>query len=135
MFQHYPPPRVERVWPVVERGLKEIQRRVGETNWTPAQVKEALQSGFAGLFICPDGFVVTHVDTEPCSGKPFLNVWLACFKPGKAKARRTEFVAFLDFECFRTLGHYDWRFSSPREGWEGIEPDCEVHLITWRRKR
>ncbi len=122
-------------WPEVEKGLVQIQRRVGETSWTVENVREAIETGFAGLFTCPDGFVVLHLDAEPCSKKPFLNVWLAYFKAGKAKARRAEFIAWLDHEAFRLLGNYDWRFSSPRGGWKGIEPDCEVHMITWRRKR
>lgn len=133
MLRHFP--RIDTVWPVVEVGLRQIQGRCGETNWTVEQVKQALESGFAGLFMCPDGFVVLHADAERMSQKPFLNVWLACFKPNKAKERRAEFVAWLDHEAFRLNGNYDWRFESPREGWEGIEPDCEKHLIIWRRKK
>jgi hypothetical protein len=123
------------VWDRVERGLQIVQKRVGRTNWTIEQVKNCILGGKAGLFLHCEGFLILEPDHEPLSFKPFLNVWLAYFRPGKAKALRAELVAWLDEQALRMTGTTDWRFSSPREGWVGIEPDCELHMKTWRRKQ
>jgi hypothetical protein len=120
-------------WPFVEQGLKTILRRCGPDNWTPEDVKRHIQTGLAGLFICDAGFFVLERNEEAITKKPYLNVWLAWFKPGYGRKHRTELIAWLDAMTKHTYCEW-WQFSSPREGWIGIEPDCKKHVTTWRRK-
>jgi hypothetical protein len=122
-------------WQEVERGLKAVQKKIGSTNWTVEQVKNCILSGKAGLFVHDDGFVILEPDHEPLSFKPFMNVWIAWFKPQKAAAIRRYLVAWLDEQAVRMVGTKDWRFSSPRAGWSVIEGDCDIHMKTWRRKQ
>jgi hypothetical protein len=134
-FNHISPADLESVWAFVDCGLRQIQRKCGQLNWTAGQVKNLVLAGKAGLFLHPDGFVILEPDHEPLSFKPFLNVWLAWFRPGKAKTIRAQLVAWLDAQAMQMVGTKDWRFSSPRLGWANeIEPFCEIHMMTWRRK-
>lgn len=133
-MNHVPPQELEGCWFEVERGLLQIQRRVGKTTWTPEYVRERLADGFAALFVCEHGFLVLHIDREEVpSLKKFLNVWLAYFKPGRLRAMRACVVPWLREEALRTVGSEDVRFSSPRMGWIGAT-EFEIHMITWRLK-
>lgn len=133
-LNNVPPADLEAVWAFVSHGLAVIQRRCGGANWTADQVKHLILSGKAGLFLHKDGFLILEPDHEPLSFKPFMNVWLSWFRPGTAKAMRCELVSWLDAQAVRMVGTKDWRFSSPRAWRAEIEPYCEVHMITWRRK-
>jgi hypothetical protein len=111
--------------------LKKVLRRCPNATWTPEFVRQALETGQAGLFVCEGGFLILEVDYE--AGHRFLNVWIAWFKPNYAKEHRQELIAWLD-EARKELACEWWQFSSPREGWIGIEPDCERAMTIWRRK-
>lgn len=119
-------------WPTVLRGIESISKRCGFID--PEVILEKLRSNDAGLFVCDDGFVLLEIDADKMTREQFLNVWLAHFKPGVAKKRRRAFIAWLDEKTVETNCKW-WQFTSPRKGWVGIQPDCEVALITWRRKK
>lgn len=110
-----------------------VIRKCGKPNWTSEAVKDRIAKGQAGLFISPDGFLILERCTEAVSEKPYLNVWLAWFKPTRAKAVRSEFVAWLDAKA-KSIGCSFIEFSSPREGWAVIEPAFRKHMIHWRRE-
>lgn len=112
--------------------MRQIIRRCGRTNWTIDAVRQHLETGLVGLFVCADGFVVLEKKNEDVSGRPYLNVWLAWFKPGKARAMRAQFIEWLD-KIALSIGCEWWEFASPRKGWAGIEPDCRLHMQIWRR--
>lgn len=112
--------------------MLKIQRRCGYVNWTPQAVKERLELGAAALFVHTDGFVILEKCSEAVSERPYLNVWLAWFKPNRARAVRAQFIAWLD-QIGRAIGCEFIEFSSPRDGWVGIEPDFRLHMKIWRR--
>lgn len=120
------------MWPRIAQGLRIIGKRTNPA-WTPGIVLDALEQGRAFLYASEGGWVVLEIQSD--HRERYLNVWLAHFSANAAKAKRSEFVAWLDDVAMRAIGSTDWRFSSPRKGWAGLEPDCEVHTITWRRKR
>jgi hypothetical protein len=132
MFQPVPPEQLPGVWEFVRHGLEVVIRRTGET-WNPEDVRRSLVRGDTALFLRPDGFVVLERRTEFWSCAPYLNVWIAYFRPGKAKPLRAEFIAWLD--SMRALTKTEWlEFRSPREGWAGLEPDFVKVATIWRRK-
>ena len=126
------PDDLPKHWELVEAGLLEIIRRTQE-KWTPVHVKQAINEGWASLFICDDGFVVLQRLKALWTAEPYINVWAMWFPPGKGKARREELVAWLDQITSESKCGW-WEFSSPREGWAGL-PDCEKARTTWRRKK
>ena len=111
--------------------MKKVLRRCPAT-WTPEIIRHYIETGQAGLFVCEGGFLIL----EQCAdvGIPFLNVWIAWFKPNFAKAHRKELIAWLD-QMRDQLKCEWWQFSSPREGWVGIEPDCKKAMTIWRRHK
>jgi hypothetical protein len=76
--------------------------------------------------------VILEKCSEAVSERPYLNVWLAWFKPNRARAVRAQFIAWLD-QIGRAIGCEFIEFSSPRDGWVGIEPDFRLHMKIWRR--
>lgn len=130
-MKHVPPECIQ--WDWVRKGLRQIQRRCGETNWQVGDIFARLDDGRCHLFACDAGFMVLELDHEAVSNRKFLNVWLAWFRPNYAKQHRAELIAWLDRMRDESSSEW-WQFSSPREGWIGIEPDCEKHLTIWRRK-
>lgn len=119
----------------MERGLEQIIRKCGPPNWTVEAVKAHVVSGHAGLFICEAGFVVLEQRAEDVSGRPYLNVWLCCVRPRWAQRNAEAFGEWLD-KVASAIGCQWWEFSSPREGWKGIERYLPVkaHMTIWRRE-
>lgn len=74
--------------------------------------------------------MILQPQREEWSCKPFVNVWIAWFKPQQAKALRAELIAWLD-----QLTNKNWKFNSPRMGWHALESECEIERIIWRRKQ
>lgn len=132
-MQAVPPEELSAHWEYIERGLLEIIRLTGE-EWTPAHVKQHLWEGWAQLFVCEDGFAVLQRLKSEWTSEPYLNVWAMWFKPGAAKVRRGELVAWIKAEAARK-GCARWRFTSPRRGWGALEgEECEIERITWRSR-
>jgi hypothetical protein len=89
----------------------------------------------AALFVHPDGFVILERGKDDYTNEPHINVWIAYFKPGRAKAIRPEFVAWLDQEQ-RERNCVTWKLSSPRLGWRrALEAYCDVERVVYRRKQ
>lgn len=128
-----PVPRSEITghWESVSHGLDVIQRRC-ETNWQKEDVLLQLLAGGAGLFVCDDGFVILETKHQDVSRRPYLNVWIAWFRPGWLKARRAEFIAWL--RQMQALTKTEWvEFTSPRDGWI-VADEFECVMKTWRLK-
>lgn len=116
-------------WPMVEKGLLEIIRRTGE-KWTPTHVLQALNEGWARLFVCEDGFCILQPRKDDWTSEPYVNLWAMWFKPGTAKAREQELRDWLD-----GITNKQVRGSSPRMGWgRALGPDWEIERVIWRRK-
>lgn len=124
------------VWPTVLRGLEVVARKTTRANlaplWTPEYVRLRILEGNAGLFVCDGGFLVLEVEGGYWK-TPYLNVWLAWFRPLWAKEHRQELVAWLD-EKTREMNLHWWQFTSPRAGWMGAN-ECKLISQTWRRVR
>ncbi len=91
-------------------------RRCGPLNWTIDDIKARVSERKAGLFVCAGGFFVLETDIEGISNKPFLNVWIAYFKPGYAKKHEGELFTWL--QAMKSSVGCEWiQFSSPRQGW------------------
>lgn len=132
MFTYVPPEDLSGNWVFVEHGLNEVLS-ITKEDWTPADVRRHLRFGRAALYVRDDGFVILERCLEPISGEPYLNVWIAWFEPGKAKAIRKEFIDWLDGA--KQHSKCEWiQFASPRDGWAGLEPDFERAQTIWRRK-
>lgn len=121
------------MWGFVEPGLQEVLA-VTKEPWTATHVEQHLRMGWARLFVCDDGFVVTQRLEAPWTAKPYLNVWVMWFRPDTAQEKLRELVAFLD--DIQRLEKCDWwEWSSPREGWRWMERLglCQKIRTVWRR--
>lgn len=126
-----PPDDLSVHWEFVEKGLDQVLRLTKEP-WTPKDIKHAIREGFASLFVCEDGFLVLQRLKAAWTSDPYVNVWVTWFKPGRAKEKRAELIAFLDDATRQSKCDW-WEFGSPREGWVGLG-ECEKVRTIWRRK-
>ena len=114
-------------------GIRAVQQKTKE-DWNETDIHRALVSGRARLFMHPDGFVILERCAESFTQKPYLNVWIAWFKPMKAQAIRPQFIAWLD-AITAELRCYTHKFDSPR-GWNRlVHDDYEVERVIYRRKK
>lgn len=127
-----PPEEIDSHWPSILPGIEIVRKRTQEP-WLAEDVHRALVGGNASLFRGEDGFLIVQRIPEAFSCRPFLNVWIAWFKPNKGKEMQQEIVAFLDKLVVATKSH-TWKFNSPRRGWIALD-GCEIERITYRRKQ
>lgn len=111
--------------------MLEIIRRTKEP-WTPTHVLQALNEGWASLFVCEDGFAVLKKQKQDWTSELYVHVWALWFRPQKAKEKRGELIAWLD-AVTRKEGLRYWEYGSPRRGWIALD-ECEPVRTVWRRK-
>lgn len=125
------PEEINAHWAFIERGLNIVRARCKEP-WKADDVLQHLVDERAALYRRDDGFVVMEQCNEPISGRRYLNVWVMWFMPNRARPIRRELLAWLD--AMKAAHDAEWiEFSSPLEGWLGIEPDFVRHRVIWRR--
>lgn len=130
-FDRVLPDDLETHWAFVERGLN-VVRDLCHEPWTADDMLQRLVDEKAALYRRDDGFVILEQCSEAISGRKFLNVWVMWFAPGRGKAIRREALSWLD--AMKTAHACEWiEFSSPRDGWAGMEPDFVRHRVIWRR--
>lgn len=134
LFQRTFEPDLNASWDFVEAGLRDVIARCPTVPWQPRDVLIALRRGDAALYVRGDGFLIVQRCQHHASYAPYLNVWVMWFAPGAAEALRPKLIEWLDTSC-RATGCEWWEFSSTREAWgRALEGDCEVAMLTWRRK-
>lgn len=131
-FSRVLPDDLESHWAFVERGLN-VVRSLCDEPWTADDILRCLVDEQAALYVRGDGFVILEQCNESISRRKYLNVWIMWFSPGRGKAIQREVIAWLD--AMRLAHSCEWiQFSSPRDGWAGIEPDFVRHRVIWRRQ-
>ena len=117
-------------WAFVEKGLVQTVERFAPP-WTPDDVLQRLIDGKAALFVRADAFLVLEFDSEPISERRYLNVWIMWAEPQKAYPMRAQIVAWL--RAMRLATGCEWvQFSSPRDGWFGIDAGFLPVMTIWR---
>jgi hypothetical protein len=125
------PEELNAHWDFIEPGLEQM-RRLWDEPWKSDDVLRCLVDERAALYRRDDGFIVVEQCNEPISGRKFLNVWIAWFLPGHARAMQAAIIAWLD--ALKAAHSCEWiQFISPRDGW-ALEPHFVRHRSIWRRK-
>lgn len=131
-FSRVLPDDLQAHWAFVERGLRVALARCPGEPWTPDDMLGFLVDESAALYVRGDGFVILEQCVERVSKRKYLNVWVMWFQAGEGRKIRDVVVAWLD--AMRAAHRCEWwQFSSPREGWVGIEPICKRYMTIWRR--
>jgi hypothetical protein len=131
-FARVKPDELAAHWAFVENGLNHV-RILCDEPWSAEDILARLVDERAALYLRDDGFLILEQCEEPISLKRYLNVWVMWFRPGQGRKVRDISVQWLDAMKL-AHGCAWWQFSSPRDGWAGMEPLCERYRTIWRRK-